>query len=289
MSGTVAVLPTGRVAVGRSDGIIDIWGSQSRSLLAQLHGHSGEVEALDVLSDGRLVSGGRDSVIRIWQVGRRAVNQQLHGHEGIVAMFSIRRDGTMASSATDGTVRVWDLDSARERLILDRPDGDVYGMSWMWGDHIGSGSEMNGWLQWDTGTGQRIDKRVNLDERVYAAAALPQGWTALSHFGAVQLFNSKRQSLSHVLYYHNHFVTTLRAVSNRMLVSTSLRKEKTGSDREIIVWDLFKRQGLRFNIGKLKPHGIGVLLDGTVIAADAEGNLIWLDRRDGVPFIGPER
>lgn len=98
-------------------------------------------------------------------------------------MFSIRRDGTLASSATDGTVRVWDLERCRERIVLNRPDGDAYGMSWMWGDHIGSGSEMNGWLQWDTATGQRIDKWVNPGERVYAAAALPQGWTALSHFG----------------------------------------------------------------------------------------------------------
>lgn len=140
---------------------------------------------------------------------------------------------------------------------------------------------MNGWLQWDTATGQRIDNRVSLDERVFAAAALPQGWTALSHFGVVQLFNSKRQYLAKVLYYHNHLVTTLRAVSNRAIVSTSLRIEKTRRYREVIVWDLFKRQGLQFNIGRLKPHGIGVLTDGTVIAANHQGELIWLDRREG--------
>lgn len=289
MTGTVCVLPSGRVAVGRSDGIIDIWGSQSRCLLGQLHGHSGEVEALDVLPNGRLVSGGRDSIIRIWHVGRRALSMELQGHEGIVAMLSIRRDGTLASSATDGTVRVWDLDQRRERVVLDRPDGDVYGMSWMWGDHIASGSEMSGWLQWDTATGQRIGKYVSLDERVYAAAVLPQGWTALSHFGVVQLFNSKRQYLAKPLYYHNHFVTTLRAVSNRAIVSTSLRIEKKQRYREVIVWDLFKRQGLQFNIGKLKPHGIGVLADGTVVAANHDGELIWRDRREGAVVERQER
>lgn len=289
MTGTVCVLPSGRVAVGKSDGIIDIWGSQSRSLLGQLHGHSGEVEALDVLPDGRLVSGGRDSIIRIWEVGRRALSTELRGHDGIVAMLSIRGDGTLASSARDGTIRVWDLQRGKERVVLDRPECDVYGMSWMWGDHIGSGSEMSGWLQWDTATGQRIDKYVSLGERVYAAAALPQGWTALSHFGVVQLFNSKRQYLAKALYYHNHFVTTLRAVSNRAIVSTSLRKEKVGSYREVIVWDLFKRQGLQFNMGKLKPHGIGVLPNGTVVAASHDGELVWLDRRDGTVVERQER
>lgn len=76
-------------------------------------------------------------------------------------------------------------------------------------------------------------------------------------------------------------MTTLRAVSSRAIVSTSLSKEKKGSYREVIVWDLFKRQGLQFNIGKLKPHGIGVLPDGTVIAANHVGELILLDRREG--------
>lgn len=65
MTGTVCVLPSGRVAVGRSDGIIEIWGSQSRSLLGQLHGHSGEVEALDVLPDGTVIAANHDGEL-VW-------------------------------------------------------------------------------------------------------------------------------------------------------------------------------------------------------------------------------
>lgn len=280
MSGRVAVLPTGRIAVGRSDGIIDIWGSQSRSVLGQLHGHCGAVASLAVLPDGRLVSGGADGTIRIWNVGRRVEAACLRGHEGEVEALSVRRGGQLASSATDATVRVWDAQRCTELLVLKRPDGTVYGLSWLWGDHLGSGSERSGFLQWDTSTGQRLESSGPGDI-TYCAAALPQGWAVVHEFGAVRLFNSKRRWVSYALYHHRNYLTILNAVSHRMIVSASLARDRRGANHEIIVWDIFKRAGLRFDIGDIWPTGVGVLNDGTVIAANHVGELIWVDRRDG--------
>ena len=256
MSGTVAVLPTGRIAVGRSDGIIDIWGSQSRTLSrsapwAQWRGRGARRAAR-------------------WTAGLRRQGQR---HQDLECrppalkpqLARTRRDRRnvvrqarwkLASSATDGDGRVWDLRAWQGALVLERPDGDVYGMSWMWGDHIGSGSEMNRLAA----VGYERLGSVSTNESSLGDVTLRCGFAARLD-GAVPL--RRRAALQFERQYalvcsvlSQSFRDDLHAVSNRRSFRASLRKrERAARYHEVIVWDIFKRQGLRFNHRQFWPTG----------------------------------
>lgn len=282
MSGNVAVLPNGRVAVGREDGSIDIWGPLSRSRVGRLMGHSAQVYALAVLPDGRLVSGSEDMTVRVWSVGRRVELACWNGHEGGVVALCVLPDGRLASSASDRSIRLWDTRLGKVERSLERYcHHEDCAVAWLPGGVIAGSTETSGLLQWDTSSG-RLLAAFEIPTYIGAMATLPQGRLVVGDCMDVQLFDPKRQRLSDRLYGHRCGVHHILAASNRTIISAGSKMEADGSfSKDIVVWDIFKRSGTRFGVGNHRTSGLGVLQDGRIVAADAAGQLIWLDRREG--------
>ena len=92
-------------------GIIKIWDWASESLLHNLKGHKGTVNAIALSAEGtHLVSGSDDTTVRIWPLvegGRRHAPLILEGHSNKVLSVAYSPDGTKVAS-TDGDVHVWD-------------------------------------------------------------------------------------------------------------------------------------------------------------------------------------
>ena len=99
------------VSGGRSNGVIQIWDSQSGSPIGQPLGrHGTTVMSVTFSRDGRrVVSGGDDGTVRIWDTQRGASPAQvLDTQQGGVTSVAFSFDGTyIASGGSDGTVALW--------------------------------------------------------------------------------------------------------------------------------------------------------------------------------------
>ena len=288
MSGNVAVLPNGRVAVGRADGSIDIWGPFSRSRVGRLRGHSAQVYALAVLPDGRLVSGSEDMTVRVWSVGRRVELACWSEHEGGVVALCVLPDGRLASSASDHSIRLWDTRLGKMERSFERYcHHEDCAVAWLPHGVIAGSTEKSELLQWDTSSGWLL-ARFEIPNHIAAMATLPQGRLVIGDDHVVRLFDPKRQRLSDVLYVHPCGVDHMLTASDRTIVSAGSNMDADGNfTNDIVVWDIFKRSGTRFELGRHRTSGLGVLHDGRIVAADAAGKLICLDMRQREQLCGP--
>ena len=109
----LAALHCGRLAASGSllTHSIHIWSLAGGGVVeAELTGHTGHVESLEVLPSGLLASGGDDKTVRVWDVGARACAAVLEGHGGPVCALAALPGGRLASGARgDPLVRVWAL------------------------------------------------------------------------------------------------------------------------------------------------------------------------------------
>ena len=191
MSGNVALLPNGRVAVGREDGSIDIWGPFSRSRVGRLMGHSAQVYALAVLADGRLVSGSEDMTVRVWSVGRRVELACWSDHEGGVVALCVMPDGRLASSASDHSIRLWDTQLGKVERSFERYcHHEDCAVAWLLGGVIAGSTEKSELLQWDTSSG-RLLAAFKIPNHIAAMTTLPQGRLVIGDYTDVQLFDPK--------------------------------------------------------------------------------------------------
>jgi WD40 repeat protein/tRNA A-37 threonylcarbamoyl transferase component Bud32 len=101
----------GDLAVGHSDGAVDLIGPDLADRPRSLTGHDGWVYALKFSRDGRrLASGARDGLVLLWDVAQAKEAARLRGHSSAVCQLDLSPDGrTLVSAGTDGTVKVWDL------------------------------------------------------------------------------------------------------------------------------------------------------------------------------------
>lgn len=126
------------VAVGLSDGTINLWDMSSKHFTRKLQGFKSGITSLAFSPDNIiLASGSGDGIIRLWEIKSGNLLKTLAGHRDTVTSLAFHPDASiMASASFDRTIKTWDM--ARQIEVGDgisfneplltvaySPDGDV--------------------------------------------------------------------------------------------------------------------------------------------------------------------
>src|SRR6185436_13623999 len=108
-----------RVAVGFSDGPIEVWHIQQEKRLASLSGHQGSIQDLCITRDNTSVlSASTDGRVILWNLATKlgvVLGGRMNSYNCVADSIDGRR---AAAGADDGTIRIWDLESRQEVAIL---------------------------------------------------------------------------------------------------------------------------------------------------------------------------
>ena len=123
----VYAMTNDRIAIGKQDGMIQLWDVATRKKLSTLRGHvdlplqplgkpvqrmfkKNRVLAVAFSPDGtRLASGSPDTTVRLWNTTGDRDSMILQKHTGATNVLAFSPDGkTLASGSTDKTVQLWD-------------------------------------------------------------------------------------------------------------------------------------------------------------------------------------
>ncbi|HEX3766578.1 MAG TPA: protein kinase [Kofleriaceae bacterium] len=116
-----------QLATGDPSGVVRIWDTARRTLIATCAPHAGDVRALRFAPDRRtVVSGGNDGEVRICDAASGATLHRMIGHSHQVLTLDIAADGhTIVSGGRDGKPRLWDARSGLLIRVLEGHRGTV--------------------------------------------------------------------------------------------------------------------------------------------------------------------
>ena len=134
----VYAMTNDKIAIGKEDGVIQLWDAATRKKLLTLRGHvdlplqpldklvhrkrpfSRRILAVAFSPDGtRLASGGADNTVRLSNLTGDRDSMTLQKHTGPANVLAFSPDGKMlASGSTDKTVQLWDTATGEPLLTL---------------------------------------------------------------------------------------------------------------------------------------------------------------------------
>ncbi|MDE0469892.1 MAG: T9SS type A sorting domain-containing protein [Candidatus Poribacteria bacterium] len=109
-----------RLAIGRSDGTIQVWDTSTRTLQYTLDDHTDSILSLTFSPNGStLASGSADNTVRLWDASTGRLRRTLTKHTDFVTSLAFSTDGgVLASGSVDGTIRLWNPDTGQQQNAL---------------------------------------------------------------------------------------------------------------------------------------------------------------------------
>jgi DNA-binding SARP family transcriptional activator/WD40 repeat protein len=168
-----------RLAIPRSDGLVEIVDPTSGVVERTLAGGSRNPVALAFSPDGERLAGADFDTVLVWTLGGDGLPQRYEGHAGEIGVAAWSPDGdTLATAAFDKTVMLWDT-LGRERVGRVAADGLGGDTSTLWPTAHGVvvGQFGGRLLLVDTTTGEisELRRAAKWDRDVSTARSSPDG------------------------------------------------------------------------------------------------------------------
>lgn len=178
----LAFEPNGQLLAIALPGVVELRMADGVTLVRQLEGHHGNVNAVAFSSDGkRLVAGAGDvgaaGDVRVWDVATGKLLATLAGHKDAVYAVAVSPDGkTIASGSYDQEIIIWDVAAAQPLRTLHGHNGAICGLSFRKdGKVLASASADRTVKLWDPTNGKRLDTRSEPAKEQNSIAFSPDG------------------------------------------------------------------------------------------------------------------
>ncbi len=206
---------TTEIAIGRFDGKISIWDTNSGKKTTTLKGHSKfyinefiskifrlnkqrKYQGIQVLAfspDGKtLASAGLDNLIHLWNMRKRKKQTTLIGHTDWVTALDFSTDNkTIASGDIKGTIKLWNVNTGNEKISFKAHKSSISALDFS-PDRltIVSGSDDGTIRLWNVNTGQELKTIATEHTKWIKNIAFSQDdkkLTSVAYNGAIQQWN----------------------------------------------------------------------------------------------------
>jgi WD40 repeat protein len=166
------------LAVGCTNGNVELWDTTRGQRLKTLEGHTGPVHSVQFSVEGQLATSGDDATVRVWEP---ATARQLWSgkHQDTVLALAFSADGKrLASAGKDKTVKVWQVSKGDELVSLVGHKSEVFAVAFSPdGRTVATGGKDKLVKLWDSETGQELVSFADHGSRVTSVAFSPDGKT----------------------------------------------------------------------------------------------------------------
>ena len=175
----VDISPDGELlAVGDSNGIVQIWRIKTWQLLHFCKGHRAGINTMVFSPDGeRLASGSDDKSVKLWSSGSGKCLNTLEGHQDWVRSVVFSSDGErLASGSGDKCIKLWSSGSGECLNTLEGHQASVCSVVFSSdGERLASGSDDKCVKLWSSDSGECLNTLEGHQSRVLSVVFSPDG------------------------------------------------------------------------------------------------------------------
>ena len=157
---SLALSPDGkRLAVGGSDGHVQVWDSDTSQLLLDLSAQSSTVWGIAFSPDGKLLATpGPNNTAKIWDAMTGKARMTLAGHSDEIRGLAFSPDGTrLATASVDTSAKIWNLSTGEMLTTLTGHSDPLWAIAFSPdGARLATSSRDGTARIWDAVTGQAL-------------------------------------------------------------------------------------------------------------------------------------
>jgi WD40 repeat protein len=295
----VAFSPNGTFLVtGDSLGAIEVWETDSFTLVRDLPAHTGYTRAVSFSAGGDLLfTSGDDGAVRVWNTTDWSNVDNITGHTDVVGEMSVCGSaGYLATGSRDDSLRIYNLSDLSLMHTFTNFDSDVTGLGWGAGCDTVYGTDLNSNIRQFNVTQLSYGGATAAGNgSLYTMAVSPDGsWMATGHSDTtLKIWSLPSKNLVHSTTIHAGWVNAVAFSPN----SSALVSHSYGTNPGYVTWmgDPTTQIALPMNSTVCGAQGIAFSSTGyrvaiplcklvSVMVMDSDGDTIT-DPHDGCPDV----